>query len=90
MFERMFGFFQKEKPTVSPSPVTPVVSGSAVYSYGSMAGCYGFSLDLDATLRNELQMTNYYREISTYPDCDRAIEQIVNEAMIVDLSLIHI
>lgn len=84
MFERMFGFFQKEKPTISPSPVTPIVDGSAVIATGNMAGYYGFTFDLDTILRNELQMVNYYREVSTYPDCDTAIEQIVNEAVIVD------
>ena len=84
MFERMFGFFRKEKPTISPSPVTPIVDGSAVIATGNMAGYYGFTFDLDTILRNELQMVNYYREVSTYPDCDTAIEQIVNEAVIVD------
>ena len=84
MFERMFGFFQKEKPAISPSPVTPIVDGSAVIATGNMAGYYGFTFDLDTILRNELQMVNYYREVSTYPDCDTAIEQIVNEAVIVD------
>ena len=84
MFERMFGFFRKEKPTISPSPVTPIVNGSAVVATGNMAGYYGYTFDLDSVLRNELQMVNYYREVSTYPDCDTAIEQIVNEAVIVD------
>lgn len=87
MFERMFGFLTKtNKPTVSPSPVTPIVNGSAVVATPNMAGVYGYTFDLDMTLRNEVQMVNYYREVSSYPDCDTAIEQIVNEAVIVDQS----
>ena len=87
MFERMFGFLSRDnKPTVSPSPVTPIVDGSAVVATSNMAGYYGYSFDLDMTLRNEVQMVNYYREVSSYPDCDTAIEQIVNEAVIVDQS----
>ena len=59
MFERMFGFLTKtNKPTVSPSPVTPIVNGSAVVATPNMAGVYGYTLDLDMTLRNEVQMVN--------------------------------
>ena len=85
----LFGYqITKKAQPISPTPVTPLVDGSSVINSGRMSGCYGygFNLDIDGTIRNEVQMINRYREIATYPDCDAAIEQIVNEAVIVDQS----
>jgi hypothetical protein len=41
-------------------------------------------VDLDASLKNENDLIRRYREISQYTDCDAAIEDIVNEALISD------
>ena len=75
---------------VSPVPLTPKVDGSSVITTGTatsaMAGYYGFSYDIDGEITNETQLVNRYREIASYPDCDTAIEHIVNDAVVVDQS----
>ena len=53
--------------------------GSALVS---AANYYGLSVDLDGGIKNENDLIRKYREISQYPDCDSAIEDIVNEAIV--------
>lgn len=82
----LFGWsISRTKPMETPSPVTPPVTGASVVTAPIAAyGYYGYSYDLDGLISNQNQLVNRYREISTYPDCDTAIEQIVNEAVIVE------
>ena len=47
----------------------------------SASGFFGTYLDIDASAKNENDLINRYRDISYYPDCDSAIEDIVNEAV---------
>lgn len=84
----LFGWsISRNKPMQTPTPVTPPITGASVVTAPTSAyGYYGYSYDLDGLIQNEHQLINRYREISTYPDCDGAIEQIVNEAVIVDQS----
>ena len=44
-------------------------------------GYFGTYLDLDATAKTESDLITRYREISLYPDCDNAIEEIVSQAI---------
>lgn len=86
---QLFGYeILKKKPTqaLPKVPVTPLVDGTTLVNSANMSGYYGFSLDIDGSVRNEVQMINRYREIASYPDCDTAIEQIINEAVIVSES----
>lgn len=82
----LFGWsISRVKPMETPTPVTPPITGASVVSAPISAyGYYGYSYDLDGMISNQHQLVNRYREIATYPDCDTAIEQIVNEAVIVD------
>lgn len=84
----LFGFQITRKPSVviPPStPVTPTVDGSTVLSTTSnMGGFYTYTFDLDGTIKNEIELINRYREISTYPECDKAVEQVCNDAIIVE------
>lgn len=84
----LFGWsISRTKPMQTPSPVTPPITGASVVTAPTAAyGYYGYSYDLDGLISNQHQLINRYREIATYPDCDTAIEQIVNEAVIVDQS----
>lgn len=84
----LFGWsISRTKPMQTPSPVTPPITGASVVTAPTAAyGYYGYSYDIDGMISNEHQLINRYREVSTYPDCDQAIEQIVNEAVIVDQS----
>lgn len=83
----IFGW-RKNRGDPSPvikTPVTPIVDGSStIVNTSNMSGYYGYSFDLDGLIKDEIQTINRYREISSYPDCDTAIEQIVNEAVIVE------
>jgi hypothetical protein len=66
--------------TVVASVVPPSLEdGSALVS---AANYYGLSVDLDGGIKNENDLIRKYREISQYPDCDSAIEDIVNEAIV--------
>lgn len=57
-------------------------AGNSAY----MSGCYGYTFDIDGMVRTESQMIGRYRDVASMPDVDTAIEQIVNDAVIVDQS----
>ena len=43
---------------------------------------YGTYVDLEGSIRNELELITRYREMSNHPECDMAIDEIVNEAIV--------
>ena len=69
--------------------------GAGVINSG---GHFGQYLDQDADKqKNEVELIVKYRDIAAQPECDAAIEDIVNESIVgdhdeapVNLSLIHI
>jgi hypothetical protein len=87
---QLFGFEIKRAKDEQVLPIPSVVppsnqDGSTVVNTGVNAGgYYGMVVDLDASLKNENDLIRRYREISQYTDCDAAIEDIVNEALISD------
>ncbi len=42
---------------------------------------YGTYVDLEGSVRNELELITRYREMSNHPECDMAIDEIINEAI---------
>jgi hypothetical protein len=85
---QLFGFEIKRKEEQDlPSVVTPNSSadGSTVINTGVNAGgYYGMVMDLEGVIKNENDLIRRYREVSQYSDCDGAIEDIVNEAIVAD------
>lgn len=85
---QLFGFEIKRKQAVTqvPSVVPPTYDdGSTVVSSTVNAGAYyGTTLDVEGTIKNENDLIRRYREISRYSDCDNAVEDIVNEAIIAE------
>ena len=85
---QLFGFEIKRKqgqelPSVVPP--SPIETGSTVVNTGVNAGGhYGMVMDLEGTIKNENDLIRRYREVSQYSDCDGAIEDIVNEAIVAD------
>ena len=64
--------------------VTPASDdGSTVIStLGAAAAYYGMTVDLEGVIKNENDLIRRYREVSQYGDCDNAVEDIINEAII--------
>jgi hypothetical protein len=50
----------------------------------AVGGAFGQFLDLEGTSKNEADLVRRYREISLHPECDTAIDDIVNEAIVVN------
>lgn len=45
---------------------------------------YGTYVDLEGSVRNELELITRYREMANHPECDNAINEIVDEAITSD------
>ena len=45
-------------------------------------GHFGSYLDMEGTAKTEQDLIRRYREIAIHPECDMAIEDIVNEAIV--------
>ena len=78
----LFGFkFERAKDTKSQEKFTvpPADDGAVEISGG---GFFGQVLDTDGRERSEGDLIRRYREISQQPECDSAIEDIVNEAVV--------
>jgi len=84
---KLFGFTigrdkvtQVEKPE-EPSftlPQTALEDGAVTVTQGAHYGTY---VDLEGSVRNELELITRYREMSNHPECDAAIDEVLNEAI---------
>ena len=80
----LFGFEFKRKVQVDPQPSfapRETEDGAVVVAAG---GSFGTYVDLDGTVRTEAELVTKYREMSLQPECDAAIDEIVNETMAID------
>ena len=80
----LFGFEFKRKVQPDPSPsFAPKESedGAVVVAAG---GSYGTYVDLDGTVRTEAELVTKYREMALQPECDAAVDEIINESMSID------
>lgn len=81
----LFGFeFRKkvkEQELPSFTPPSNTDDGAVVVSAG---GAFGTYVDLDGTVRSEAELVTKYREMSLQPECDAAIDEIINESISID------
>lgn len=83
----LFGFTIARKKTEDeqeklPSIVSPTQEDGSVEI--APGGAYGTYVDLEAKAKNESDLVSKYREMSLQPEADYAIQDIVNEAIVVD------
>ena len=84
----LFGFEikrRKEKELPSVVAPNPAQDGSTVVSTSvgiNAGGYFGQVMDLEGVIKNENDLLRRYRQIAQYGDCDTAIENIVNEAIV--------
>lgn len=74
---------EEQKQKKIESFVLPENQDGAVNVEG-VAGAYGAYIDFDATVKNEFELVTRYRELSLLPDVDFAIDDIVNEMIVMD------
>ena len=71
----------KSKSIVSPVPPN---NDDGVDNFIA-SGFYGQYLDIEGVYRTEFDLIKRYREMALHPECDGAIEDVVNEAIVSDL-----
>jgi len=83
---KLFGFSIEDTNPKSPSVVSPVpqTNEDGVDNYIA-SGFYGQYLDIEGVYRSEHDLIKRYREMALHPECDNAIEDVVNEAIVSDL-----
>ena len=83
---KLFGFSIEDKNTKSTSIISPVPPNNddGVDNYIA-SGFYGSYVDIEGVYRTEQDLIKRYREMALHPECDNAIEDVVNEALVSDL-----
>ena len=82
---KLFGFSIEDTEPLSPSAVSPVPPNNedGVDHYMS-SGFFGSYVDIEGVYKTEFDLIKRYREMALHPECDSAIEDIVNEAIVSD------
>ena len=82
---KLFGFSIEDTEPLSPSVVSPVPQSNedGVDHYMS-SGFFGSYVDIEGVYKTEFDLIKRYREMALHPECDSAIEDIVNEAIVSD------
>jgi len=80
----LFGFRigRPEKEAPLPSFVPPSNDDGAIAI--NEGGAFGTTVDLDNRIKSETQLITKYREMALQPEAEKAIDDIVNEAIIID------
>ena len=84
---KLFGFTLGSKDVVQPEkpeqasfalPTEAIDDGAVTVTQNAYYGTY---VDLEGSVRNEIELITRYREMSNHPELDMAIDEIVNEAI---------
>jgi hypothetical protein len=82
---KLFGFSIEDTEPLSPGVVSPVPENREDESdYYLSSGFFGSYVDIEGVYRTEFDLIKRYREMALHPECDSAIEDIVNEAIVSD------
>jgi len=84
---RLFGFSIDDENKLPKDAVSPIPENNEDgVDYYLTSGFYGQYVDIEGVYRNEYDLIKRYREMSLHPECDSAIENVVNEAIVSDLN----
>ena len=79
---KLFGFnIERDKKPDIPALAFPENDEGAVEAT-SAGGAFASYLDLEATAKTESDLIMKYREMAEHPECDMAVENIIQEAII--------
>ena len=79
---QLFGFkINKKEGLKGQSPISPNQDDSVTTVAGGYFGTY---VDTEGTTRNEFELIQRYRSMALHPECDSAIDEIVNEFIVSD------
>ena len=79
---QLFGFqINRKEKDRGQSPVPPNADDGTAVAAGGYFGTY---VETDAAARNEYDLIKRYRDMSLHPECDSAIDDIVNEFVVSD------
>ena len=73
----------KEKPAEAKQAFT-VPSPDDGTTTISAGGYFGQYLDMEVNAKNDIDLIKRYREIAQHPECDMAVEDIINEVIVSD------
>lgn len=83
---KLFGFeFKKTEVDIdekAPS-FTPKENNDGAMEVAA-GGAYGTYIDLDGTIRSEAELVTKYRDMALHPECDAAVDEIINESISID------
>ena len=79
----LFGFsITRVKPKQDPKQSFTTPQADDGTSTVAAGGYFGQYLDMEGTAKNEQDLIRRYREIALHPECDMAVEDIINEAIV--------
>ena len=82
---RLFGFSIEDTEKIPPGVVSPVPQNNADGSdHYLTSGFFGSYVDIEGVYRTEFELIKRYREMALHPECDSAIEDIIQEAIVSD------
>ena len=82
----LFGFeiTRKKDPDAKEVSFVPPAQDDGALTVSATGGMYGTYVDLEGTAKNEAELVTRYRKMSMQPECEHAIDDIVNETIISD------
>ena len=84
---KLFGFSIEDSESQSPTTLSPVPPSKEDQSdHYLSSGFFGSYVDIEGVYRTEFDLIKRYREMALHPECDSAIEDIVNEAIVSDVN----
>ena len=82
---RLFGFSIEDTEKIPPGVVSPIPENNADGSdHYLTSGFFGSYVDIEGIYRTEFDLIKRYREMALHPECDSAIEDIIQEAIVSD------
>jgi len=84
---KLFGFDIEDDSSLPKSAVSPVPQNNEDgVDYYLSSGFFGQYVDIEGVYKNEFDLIRKYRDMALHPECDTAIENVVNEAIVSDLN----